>query len=538
MTIKGKLTAGFGILLLLFIFFSILVLANMASVKEQFSFVVEHDAPVIANANRLLKLVIDMETGQRGFCITQKEEFLEPYNSGRDTFNELMATEKALVSGNLSQVKTLERIEGLVEQWHEKAAEPEITMAREVATKTETNEYTDSVKRLAALLEAGTGKNLIDKVRGEFRNFIELEEKLTSQRYAAASKTTLNTIKVTLLLVLFSIILGSTIAIRSIRAIINPLDRLLNGTEIIGSGNLDHRIEIKSKDEIGQLTVAFNRMVDNLQQSERRVNNEISEHKKTEKQREELFKILQFKNRQLQDIVYAASHDLKAPLVNIQGFSNVLSNDCENAIKLFSEHLAGIDRSEQIGELIKNDIPESLRFITSSTKKMTSLLDGLLQVSRDGAVEIQNEPIDVNDIVRDTLNAMEHQIKESNITVTVDSLARCTGDTHMLDRVFTNLISNAIKYRDPSKEGFIKISGKIEDGMSIYCVQDNGVGIASSDQKKVFEIFKRVNPEDSISGEGLGLTIVTRIMDRLGGRIWLESEPGKGSKFFIALSTT
>jgi signal transduction histidine kinase len=103
--------------------------------------------------------------------------------------------------------------------------------------------------------------------------------------------------------------------------------------------------------------------------------------------------------------------------------------------------------------------------------------------------------------------------------------------------VFTNLISNAIKYRDPAKEGIIRISGKVESGMSIYGVEDNGIGIAPAHQKKVFEIFHRLNPDNSVSGEGLGLTIITRIMDRLGGKIWVESEPGKGSKFFIALPT-
>jgi signal transduction histidine kinase len=107
----------------------------------------------------------------------------------------------------------------------------------------------------------------------------------------------------------------------------------------------------------------------------------------------------------------------------------------------------------------------------------------------------------------------------------------------MLDHVLTNLISNAIKYLDPAKEGKIKISGKVEDGMSIYCVEDNGIGIAPGHQRKVFEIFHRLNPEGSVSGEGLGLTIVTRILDRLGGKIWLESEEGHGSKFFVSLPT-
>jgi two-component system, chemotaxis family, sensor kinase Cph1 len=262
---------------------------------------------------------------------------------------------------------------------------------------------------------------------------------------------------------------------------------------------------------------------------------DITDRKQAEKQRETLVKSLEYKNRELQDIVYTASHDLRSPLVNIEGFSAELETDCDNLLDFLIEQAAGFDKTEQITPLIKEDIPECLRFISSGAKKMSSLLDGLLQISRIGTVKIRSESLDMEMIVGEILDAMAHQIKESNITVMLNSLPRCKGDLHMLDHVFTNLISNAIKYRDPGKECKITISGNIEGDMSVYCVEDNGVGIAAGHQEKVFEIFHRLNPQSSVSGEGLGLTIVTRVMDRLGGKIWVESEPGKGSKFYIAL---
>lgn len=262
---------------------------------------------------------------------------------------------------------------------------------------------------------------------------------------------------------------------------------------------------------------------------------DITDRKRAEDEREELVKSLEYKNRELQDIVYTASHDLRSPLVNIDGFSGELESDCEQLIELFAKQVQDGDKREQIELIIKENIPESLRFISSGAKKMASLLDGLLQISRIGAVKINSESLDMDKVVREILASMEHQIKKDNILVTVDSLPRCKGDLHMLDHVFTNLISNAIKYRDPAKECQMKISGKVKGNMSIYCVEDNGIGIAPAHQKKVFEIFHRLNPETSASGEGLGLTIVTRVMNRLGGKIWLESEPGIGSKFFIAL---
>jgi signal transduction histidine kinase len=262
---------------------------------------------------------------------------------------------------------------------------------------------------------------------------------------------------------------------------------------------------------------------------------DITDRKQAEKQRERLVKTLEYKNGELQDIVYTASHDLRSPLVNIEGFSGELETECGHLMELLAEQSEGRDNTQQIEPIVKEDIPECLRFIKSGAKKMSSLLDGLLQISRIGTVKIKRESLDIDRAVREVLDAMEHQKKVSKITVTVDPLPKCIGDTHMVDHVLTNLISNAIKYRDPAKEGIIRITGKVDGGMSIYCVEDNGIGIASGHQKKVFEIFHRLNPEGSVTGEGLGLTIVTRIMDRLGGKIWLESEAGKGSKFFIAL---
>jgi signal transduction histidine kinase len=103
-----------------------------------------------------------------------------------------------------------------------------------------------------------------------------------------------------------------------------------------------------------------------------------------------------------------------------------------------------------------------------------------------------------------------------------------------LNQLFSNLVNNALKYRDPDRPLSISITSRREGDRNVYCVSDTGVGIASEHQKKVFEIFHRLNPEDS-QGEGLGLTIVNKIVGRHNGKIWVESEVGKGSQFYIAL---
>jgi signal transduction histidine kinase len=122
--------------------------------------------------------------------------------------------------------------------------------------------------------------------------------------------------------------------------------------------------------------------------------------------------------------------------------------------------------------------------------------------------------------------------------VVLEELPGCVGDRDQIDQAFSNLLNNAVKYLHPKRKGLIKIWGRQEGSMSVYCVEDNGVGIPPEHQDRVFEIFHRVDPAGGVAGDGLGLSIVSRILDRHQGRIWLESEPGKGSKFFVALPAT
>ena len=157
LNIGTRLGLGFGIQILLTGVLGISVLFGMANVQGRFRFVVEHNAPVIANAKQLSKLVVDMENGERGFVITGKEEFLEPYNSGAKEFAALMEEEKKLVSDNPSQVAALEQIESLIEEWKTKAARPEIAMARKVEI------HWIDVEYFQAVLSRGVGKNLMDE---------------------------------------------------------------------------------------------------------------------------------------------------------------------------------------------------------------------------------------------------------------------------------------------------------------------------------------------------------------------------------------
>jgi signal transduction histidine kinase len=243
---------------------------------------------------------------------------------------------------------------------------------------------------------------------------------------------------------------------------------------------------------------------------------------------------LDSKNKELESIIFVASHDLRSALVNVQGFSKELSMSCEVLRSKLTQVQISPDAKDDVDRMIEQDIPESLTFILDSTGTIDSLLSGLLRLSRIGREPITITDVDMNALIAHAIKSLEFQIMQARARIDVENLSPCRGDYAQLTTVFTNLLDNAIKFLDHDRQGHIKISGKIDNGSVLYCVEDNGIGIAPEHQSRIFEVFHRLYPERTI-GEGLGLTIARRIIERHNGRIWVESQPGKGSKFFVLL---
>ncbi len=253
----------------------------------------------------------------------------------------------------------------------------------------------------------------------------------------------------------------------------------------------------------------------------------------TERKRAE--EALHAKTKEMETLLRAVSHDLRTPLVNIEGFSGELARDCEDLAEMLQDVKADAKTKKQIETLAGEQIPESLSFIRKGTQKMDGLLKGLSHLAKIGTVKLDIQRLDINDIAQQVVDVMKFSARKANATIELETLPDCHGDEVQINQVFSNLIGNAVKYLDPERAGRIRIWGKIEGNMSQYCVEDNGVGIPDHHKSKVFEIFHRVDPESPASGDGLGLTTTKQIVERHKGYIWLESEEGKGSKFFFTL---
>lgn len=254
---------------------------------------------------------------------------------------------------------------------------------------------------------------------------------------------------------------------------------------------------------------------------------EISEHYAAD---------LQLMNEEVKNFAYIVSHDLRAPLVNIKGFSVELRTALKEIYPLIEKGKSSLSDSElqSLGEALEQDVPEALEFIESSVNRMDSLINAILKLSRLGRRDLKMELVDVAGIVQGILKTLGHQLEVGRVTVSLTSLPEVVSDKIAIEQIVGNLLDNAVKYLDQSRAGQLEISAESGLYETTFKFRDNGRGIATEDMGKVFEIFRRAGKQD-MPGEGMGLAYVKTLVRRLGGRIWCESELDSGTLFCFTI---
>jgi PAS domain S-box-containing protein len=241
---------------------------------------------------------------------------------------------------------------------------------------------------------------------------------------------------------------------------------------------------------------------------------DITERKQAEEERERLLKELKAKNRELEQFTYTVSHDLRSPLVTIQGFTNMLQKDLER----------------NAPEKAKND----LVYVANAATNMDRLLRDTLELSRIGRMTNPPENVPFGVIVEDALEHTAEHIKSSGAEISVATdLPAVFVDRMRIAEMLVNLITNSIKYRDEQRTPKIDIGYRVEGEDTVFFVKDNGIGIDPRQYEKVFDLFYQV--DSSGNGTGAGLAIVKRIIEVHGGRIWIESEMSKGCTICFTL---
>lgn len=246
-------------------------------------------------------------------------------------------------------------------------------------------------------------------------------------------------------------------------------------------------------------------------------------------------KALAQKTEEVEAFVYTVSHDLRTPLVNLQGFSKELELSCRRLKERLALAPLPPEVAKDVREILDDEIPGALRFISASTDKFERLISALLGLSRTGRREFRNENLDLEALLRTTLDSLRRTIDKASATVDLGALPPAWGDATAVGQVFSNLLTNALHYLKPGRAGRVEVGGETAlQGMNHYWVRDNGVGIPVTAKERLFQVFQRFHP-DLAPGEGMGLAIIKRIVERHGGKVWVESREGEGAAFHFTL---
>ncbi|NQY74936.1 MAG: GHKL domain-containing protein [Candidatus Margulisbacteria bacterium] len=238
--------------------------------------------------------------------------------------------------------------------------------------------------------------------------------------------------------------------------------------------------------------------------------NEIDKNEQLQKMTKELTR----SNKELSEFAFVASHDLKEPLRMIYSFSNLIE--------------------AELGVHFDEKNKEYFGYMKSGVLRMQAIVDGLLKLSQVESHREAKKQIDSNSLVEETLKSLEIPIKESKAKITVDSLPTILADNELMSQVFQNLIANGIKFQKEN-EPRIHISCEKKDNEAKFSVTDNGIGMDIKYLDKIFVVFQRLNGKQEFQGTGLGLSICKKIVEKNDGKIWVESELGKGSTFYFTV---
>lgn len=431
----------------------------------------------------LLSAAQDAETGQRGFLLTQEERYLEPYNAA--------LTDIPRHLGELQRLSELESNATL----HDRLPQLKATLERRMSFINSSIASVRAGNRNAAMdqLNSGLGKVAMDQLRA-------VTAELSAQQDATISAGQAN------------------------------LERSQQWARFINLASLALIIALAATTV--SIALRFVRELEEAQGELRTVNSGL------ERIVDERTADIVRANEEIQRFAYIVSHDLRAPLVNIMGFTSELEAIGKMVGRQY-ETLA--ERAPDLllpdtPEAVKDDLPEAIGFIRSSTAKMDRLINAILGLSREGRRVLTPVNVDMTAMVNGIANSLRHQVDTAGGEIVVGKLPQIVTDKLAIEQIFSNLIENATKYVDAARPPKIEVSGQSDRGMVHYAVADNGRGIDEKDMERVFELFRRAGRQDQ-PGEGLGLAFVRAAVRRLGGTISLTSELGKGTTFNLKFPT-
>ncbi len=423
----------------------------------------------------------DAEASQRGFLLTGREEYLAPYNLAVPVITPRYEALKANLEAYPETAGAVARLKQAIDL---KLAE----MDRTITLKREGHDA-----EALAIINTDEGKDLMEEARLFLSTIIRSADERVSDGVTVqrANARALRWVSIVGGIVIVLVIAGAAFTVLRYAREIN-----------------------RARDEVAAANASLEERV-----RERTVD-------------------LGRANEEIQRFAYIVTHDLRAPLVNIMGFTSELENDLKPIQAFLAEAAEGSEdeAAREANEAATRGLPESIGFIRSSTRKMDGLINAILRLSREGRRTLRPETVNIADLVSAATGAVQHQILEADGTVDVSiAIPPIVSDRLSLEQVLGNLIDNAVKYRAPDRPLRLTVRGHVESGNRVVVeIADNGRGIATQDLERVFELFRRSGSQDQ-PGEGIGLAFVRTVVRNLGGDISVTSAPGQGTTFKVSL---
>ena len=439
----------------------------------------EHSRDVVRLARKAQLYALDRETGVRGFLLTGDSTTLQPDFAARAPLAATVDSLVRLTADNPAQQRRAAAFATAIARWDSTFAKPAIEQRARLGTG-----------RVYTLFGSGgfAGKVLFDDVRVRFSEFEGEEEALYRTRRS-------NSVRLQYLNVLVAIVglllLGMTLAA------------------------LRRRVATQA-DALVERQAQLEEQATELEEQASELEEQATELEAQTEELQDTVRELGRKNEELNAFSSSVAHDLRSPLRSIDGFSHLLLADYT-------------DRLDDGGV-------SALKRIRVNAQRMGELIDGLLSLARVSGGELRMADVNLSELASGAADDIRRGLAdERTVNVVVQSGLSTRGDSRLLRVAIHNLVDNAIKFTRPRKDARVEVGSKLVDGHHAFFVTDNGVGFDMRYANKLFGAFERLHDDPSIEGTGIGLATVRRIVERHGGRLWAESELGRGATFYFTI---
>jgi signal transduction histidine kinase len=487
-----------------------------------------HSRQVLAESDELARTIIQLVAIERGAVLTGNPQFDAESRPAEGEIDQRLKDLQKLIADNPQQVARMDEI---------RAA---ITNLRVWIDGEQTLLLQNKAEEAAEHVRSGEGVRRSRRVRQLMTSFLDDETTLGDQREAAVQAAERRERQVTVVGAIVTLLLAFALVYVFTRSIAGRLAVVAENARRLTAGGGTLQSPVAGTDEIAQLDRVLHETGARLAETAAAEQEARDELERRNKELAEVNEELAQKTQENELFIYSVSHDLRSPLVNLQGFSKELTRACADLGHVLEADGIPPQLRSSVAMLTEREIPESVHFIKTAVTRASLIIDALLRLSRAGRVEYRWQDVPVPTVVSNVLDAMQSAIKEKQAEVVVKPLGEAWGDPVAVEQIFANLIGNAVNYLDPKRPGRIEIGmqepadqNEPAEARTFY-VKDNGLGIPPAGLAKVFVAFQRLHGRVA-QGEGIGLALVRRIVDRHHGDIWVESTEGEGTTFFVRL---